>query len=101
MGGSSYIRFLVNPGRYYVHLACHLDDAWQFSLREEGFLVEWPSAHRERSLSAREEVGTILLVHTQNQGELLAVLTYLHDLGIPLFAVEYAGAAEVVVDSSS
>jgi hypothetical protein len=102
MDGSSYVRFLVSPGWYYVRLACHLDDAWQFSLREEGFSVEWPSADRERNLSVSEEADTILLVHAQDQGELLAVLTYLHNLAIPLLTVEYAGAADDVnVDSSS
>jgi hypothetical protein len=96
MALSSYVRFLISPGRYHICLACHLDERWKISLQEEGFSVEWLSAASDRVLPVSGEVvGSILLVHVQDQGELLAILTYLYNLGIPLLSVQYAGAASI------
>jgi hypothetical protein len=87
------LRMLIGPGLYYIYLACRLNPAWQMTLTAEGFNVEWLAPDSESTPLARvEEEYTALLFHAQDQGELLALLFFLHGFGISLRSVAYVGA---------
>lgn len=91
-----HVHHLLQPGLYHIHLACHLGESWQTSLLEEGFFVRWLADSDEGAEPLEQDLrSTKILLYASDQGELLALLTYLYGLGIPLRSVAYAGSPDL------
>jgi hypothetical protein len=89
-----YMHYLIKPGVYHIHLGCRLDESWQISLGEEGFSTQWfTTGSQSNGQPPSKPTPTSFCLYAQDQGDVLALLTYLYGLGIPLLAVEYAEAA--------